>query len=89
MNDSSGVPRITYVEIIKPLCIANNLSSIDDKFLLNLLQDGGTDWSANLVLYAKYKKDAQSFLLDETRKDWVLRKRNDDIEFWYEFLYKI
>lgn len=88
-EDSSVVPRITYIEIVKPLCIVNNLSVIDDKFLLNMLQDGGTDWAANLVLYAKYKKDAQSFLIDETRKDWVLRKRSDDIDFWFDFLNKI
>jgi hypothetical protein len=54
---------------------------------IRLLSDSNTDWAANLILYALYRKDAVLYnSVIKSRKDWVNLDRDKDVTYWKKIL---
>jgi|GEM_PF-3455724 hypothetical protein len=72
-----------------------DFDSIEEEYLkslkynewMKLLQSDSFDWSANLILYCLFEREAMVFTYKTTNRDvWVQRWKNSDIEYWKAFL---
>lgn len=55
---------------------------------IQLLEDQNTDWSANLILYDIYEKDAAMLSRRDKKDRWRSFMKEEDISYWKEALSK-
>jgi hypothetical protein len=65
--------------------VKEEIRMLDTHLLLDLLNNEGTDWATNLVLYEIFKKDA-SLIWFINREDWLLAGKTEDLYYWWHFL---
>lgn len=58
------------------------IKKIDYNEWLTLLLNEKSDWTANLLLYELYQKDATKFKVIQNRDDWINSYKKEDVEYW-------
>jgi hypothetical protein len=66
----------------------DSIKKISKKEWIKLLNNDRTDWTANLLLYYLYKKDAIEFYkIIKNRYYWInLLKKKEDLKYWTKHL---
>lgn len=85
-DDTNKSPSFLYLKVELPRNVKDIFCKLSKATIIQLLRDSVTDWSTNLLLYEKYKKDAYLFSeIIHTRRDWLPIKEKE-IAYWKQTL---
>ena len=83
LNDKTNTnPSALYLKVNLSQSVKDSFNKLSSKYIWRLLNDSSTSWTANLLLYEKYEKDAYLFFaVIHSRKEW-LPMWKEDLKYW-------
>jgi len=89
IDTNKAIPSKYVIAVSIGSNLKGKLKAFSAEQWLNWLEDNRTDWAANLLLYDLYERDAIVYkVVIKKRKDWLLAKKAEELEYWKAFLEK-
>jgi len=86
-NEKNNLSQL-FLETILHDTVKSYFFKLKDSQLVSLLNEKQTAWATNLLLYEKYREDPTIFQSTKTIRQWELKTKKIDLNYWNNFLKK-